>query len=206
MNRRRRTSDGVAVLAAFALASCDRDAVEPASAETRPVVWLSTGAPVAASSARLLRYPDRLEAVFQTGGLTPGHAVTLLWAVFNQPEACQVGNAVTRTFCGPPDLGNAATGATVQIALGRVVGSDGTLSVADSLRLRETSRCTTPVPCRDGLTNPLGGEVHLVVRDHGPALRQQLDAQLGSFNGGCPPNTCANPVGAQFVPAGLPSR
>ncbi len=198
---------GCGLAGALVAAGCNPAGPEssPLSDESRPVVSLQTGERVAGSQSRLRRFPDQLEAAFHTSGLAEGHAVTLLWAVFNHPEACSVGNAVTGVKCGPPDLANAATGASVQVLGGWVIGADGVLFANDTLRVREVGRCTTPVPCREGLTDAAGAEVHLVVRDHGPALPDHLAAQLSSFNGGCPPNTCVNPQAAQFVP-GLPGR
>ncbi len=194
--RRRLRACALAVVAA----GCGPSAPSPLREDIRPVVSLVTGQPVAGSQARLRRFPDRLEAVFRTTGLAEGHAVTLLWAVFNSPAACTVGNPVTGVKCGPPDLANAATGASVQLLGGQLIGAGGVLFATDTLRLRDVGRCTAPVPCREGLTDAAGAEVHLVVRDHGPALPDQLPAQLSSFNGGCPPNTCANPQAAQFEP------
>ena len=50
------------------------------------------------------------------------------------------------------------------------------------------------VPPNLGLLRPSKAEIHLAVRTHGPASGDPnvLQAQLGAFNGGCPPNACMN--------------
>jgi hypothetical protein len=42
------------------------------------------------------------------------------------------------------------------------------------------------------LLDPFKAEMHLVIRSHGQPLSGMIEEQISSFNGGCPPNTCAN--------------
>ena len=37
----------------------------------------------------------------------------------------------------------------------------------------------------DGLTNPEGAEIHLVLRYHGPKIQGHVDEQIHTFAGGC---------------------
>ena len=39
--------------------------------------------------------------------------------------------------------------------------------------------------CRDGLTDPQGAEVHLVVRSHGERITGMVNDQINTFAGGC---------------------
>lgn len=122
---------------------------------------------------------------FHSSGLTPGTVATAWWAFFNQPKMCAT------SPCGVPDLNNPDAQPSLLLATGRVVGPDGT---ADFGAFRAVGD-TTGAFFGPGLVNAMKAEVHLVVRTHGPAIvddPQTLQAQLSTFNGGCPPNTCAN--------------
>jgi hypothetical protein len=46
-----------------------------------------------------------------------------------------------------------------------------------------------------GLTDAKKAEVHLVVRDHGPALPGMIEPQVTTFGGGCTPETEPTGVG-----------
>ena len=48
-----------------------------------------------------------------------------------------------------------------------------------------------------GLLDVFGAQIHLAVRHHRPKLPG--NAQLSTFNGGCPPNACATVQVAQFL-------
>src|SRR5262249_9141275 len=50
--------------------------------------------------------------------------------------------------------------------------------------------------------NGFGAEVHVVVRTHGVIIPTAITDQLSMFNGGCPPNTCANADAAMFPSVG----
>lgn len=122
---------------------------------------------------------------FHSSGLTPGTVATAWWAFFNQPKRCAT------SPCGLPDLNNPDAQPSLLVATGRVVGADGT---ADFGAFRAVGD-TTGAVFGPGLVNAMKAEIHLVVRTHGPAILddpQTLQAQLSTFNGGCPPNTCAN--------------
>lgn len=142
------------------------------------------GKPVARSSSNYIAYEDGISATLDTTGLVPGHAVTMWWVVFNQPDLCTNGAGGLR--CGEPDLlimgGDEAIEGTVLFAAGHIVGPDGAGHYGSALATGDTSGVMVDGP---GLTNPLGADVHLVLRDHGPMQAGLFDDALGTYGGGC---------------------
>ena len=157
--------------------------LEPATVvtTTRPVVVIGVGTVV--GDATINRNANGATANVHTTGLTPGNIYSLWWVVFGNPEECTGPCDATDLF--DPDVNGGATGVGAT-----VVGGSGKAGYGARLNLGD------PLPIALGNTfdDVLGSEFHLVVRDHGPALTgQEQKAQLTpEFNGGCPPNTCAN--------------
>jgi hypothetical protein len=158
----------------------------------------STTIPFAGAS--LSRNNDGVFGTISTSSLAPGHVVTLWWAIFNYPAACV--NAV----CAPPDLNNPLVNGSLQLGGGEVVGLNGRadfsgyLAVGDNTgfyRLPMFPNMPDPAP---GIVDAKGAEIHLVVRDHGPASSDPviLQQQLTSFPGGCALSPCANVQAAIF--------
>jgi hypothetical protein len=140
---------------------------------------------VPATGSVLVRSKEGAYMSVHAAGLTPGTAVTAWWVFFNSPEGCLT------SPCTPADLNNPDAQPSLVSAAGRIVGPDGT---ADFGAYRAVGD-TTGAFSGPGLLNPFKAEIHLVVRSHGPAVLddpQVLQEQLSMFNGGCPPNTCAN--------------
>lgn len=68
----------------------------------------------------------------------------------------------------------------------------GKASFGSHLSAGNTKGCQTGLPCGEGLTNPMGADIHLIVRDHGPIIPELLHEQISTFGGGCinaPPGT-----------------
>lgn len=133
----------------------------------------------------LLRSGKDVYMSLHAAGLTPGTAVTAWWVFFNNPKKCAT------TPCSVADLSNAEVQASLVNATGRIVGADGTADFGAFKSVGDTTGAFTG----PGLLNASKAEIHLVVRSHGPAIlddADQLKQQLSIFNGGCPPNTCAN--------------
>ena len=152
----------------------------PASAHTRsrqPVVEIATGAVVGTSVA--VRGAGAVTATLRTHGLEPGHAYTVWAVIFNDPAHCVDG-------CDGSDLANPEVGGVSVLATGGVARRDHR-----QFRLRLAGT--------DGLENPAGAEIHLVVRSHGPAIAGLIGEQISTLNGGCPPNTCANVLMAKHA-------
>lgn len=154
--------------------------------------------PYAGSS--LLRNNEGVLGMISTSGLTPGRVVTLWWAIFNDPRYC------AGAVCAPPDLNNPLVNGSLQFGGGQIVGLNGRadfsgyLGVGDNTgfyRLPMFPNMPDPAP---GIVDAKGAEVHLVIRDHGPANADPviLQQQLTTFPGGCALFPCTNIQAAIF--------
>ncbi len=139
--------------------------------QTIPVKSLQDGHVIEGSNAKLQRRSGSLKVKVKTRELHSGETVDVLWAVFNDPSACTEGNPVTGSPCGPNDLPNDATGATLQFAAGGTVDEDGEFKISASIAVGDTSGCLEGFPCREGVTNPLGAEVHVVIVQDGTVVQ-----------------------------------
>lgn len=117
--------------------------------------------------------------------LTPGHVITVWAVVFNQPENCaQYPEACKGSDLSTPDvLGDAV------YTSGGVVRENGTIRLRAFLREGDASgsmahEVSTAFP-PTGLLDLEDAEVHLVIRDHGPAIPGKVYEQRSSFTGGC---------------------
>ncbi len=140
--------------------------------------------PIDGSQAQLVTDGRGASLQVQTSGLTPGHAVTLWWMIFNYPENCSDG------VCGVDDAfpspGNKAAGASVSFAAGQVIGSDGRANFDTHI-----SAGGNAAPWAVGLLSPRTAEYHFVLRDHGAAVPGLVTKQILAVGGGgctqCPP-------------------
>lgn len=153
------------------------------------------------AGASLSRNNEGALGTISTSQLAPGHVVTLWWAIFNVPSQC------AGAVCAPPDLNNPLVNGSLQLGGGEVVGVSGRvnfsgyLGVGDNTgfyRLPMFPNMPDPAP---GIVDTNAAEIHLVIRDHGPASSDPtiLQQQLSSFPGGCTvSNPCANVQAAIF--------
>jgi hypothetical protein len=156
---------------------------------THPIHIFGTSEVVPATGTILIRNRDHVFATIHTAGLTPGAAVTAWMAVFNNPRHC-----ATRP-CTAIDLDNPHVRASLINIGGQIIGTDGAATYGAYRRVGDTTGIFQGRGTREGLLNPRRAEIHLVMRTHGPAMMNDPDMlrqQLSMFNGGCPPNTCAN--------------
>jgi hypothetical protein len=119
---------------------------------------------------------------FHATSLTPGSTYTMWAVVFNEPDGCVDG-------CDEGDLFNAAAVVDVLYVAGNIAGGAGTSTFSGRRMAGDNSGSLfaalgAPAP---GLVDPIGAEVHLIVRDHGPAVPGLVPAQIQSFEGGCTP-------------------
>jgi hypothetical protein len=179
----------LAVLLIGAVPVAAQDAEEPATrmSVTGAFAFPTTtwgGQPIAGSSSSYIGYEEGVSATFATTGLEPGHVVTMWWVVFNNPELCT--HSLGGLRCSEDDLiifgGDEAIEGTVLTAGAHIVGPDGSGHFGSYLATGDTSRVLLAGP---GLTNPLGADVHLVLRDHGPVQDGLFGAALGTYGGGC---------------------
>jgi hypothetical protein len=190
----------VAVLAAFAL-SMPALGQNAATAQVptisfQPERVVPGGAIVYRSGTMLVRTRDRVFATIHTSGLTPGTVVTGWFAFFNYPDEC-----ATRP-CTAADFANPAVQGRVANFGGRIVGADGVADFAEDRAAGDTTNVFLGMGFGPGLIDPRRAEIHLVVRTHGAASANPatLTEQLTTFNGGCPPNVCANVQAAVHAP------
>lgn len=160
-------------------------------ATTEPFVVAGTGTVVPQSGSMLVRTNDSIFATLHSSGLVEGTVVTGWFGIFNRPQHC-----ATRP-CTAADLANALVRGSVLNFAGRVIGRDGSISIGAFRAVGDMTGAApsppNPVP-NPGLLRPLSAEIHLVLRTHGEASMDPvvLREQLTTFNGGCPPNMCAN--------------
>lgn len=149
---------------------------DPASISTAPVIELPGFAEVAGASSKIVRNDNGVTVSVKTT-VNPG-TYTMWMVLWNEGDPM---------MDDPPDC--------VLFTTGHVVGNNGTLNYSGHRRVYDSSGSIVEEgvpgpPCADGLTNPQGAEVHLVIRSHGPKLPGLVKQQIGSFNGGCDINDC----------------
>lgn len=127
---------------------------------------------------------------------TIASTVTLWWVIFNKPEECLKDDGDPNpegTLCNGPDLFREEVEGAVLYGTGEVTQSNGHVTLISSLyKTPDAIRGSfdppvevDPFDLNTGLKDPMGAEVHLVVRSHGPVIPSELEAQLTSFAGGC---------------------
>jgi len=132
---------------------------------------------VEGAQAELFATENGITMNFRTSGLEEGHVYTAWWAIINNPENCET---------------SPCTGADI---LGNTDGVNAEVTYADSILASEEGKmefaaylATGDVPeawFGNGLTNPLGAEVQVIINDHGPFIPDIVDNMLNSYRGGC---------------------
>jgi len=189
------------VAAAVTLAFAATATADPATQTSSDVHPFGNPNVTLGGYSKLVRNDTGVAATMHVDGLTAGGAYTMWWVFFNNPAACThpmlTSGGVKISSCSAADLGNAATGASVQYAAGHVVGGSGQATFGSYFTAGGTPQCAGPgIPCA-GLADSRTAEVHLIVRSHGDAVPGFIPEQTQSFNGGClagEPNVgqCAN--------------
>jgi hypothetical protein len=197
MNHSSAILSGIAAVTAMAVAaSLPASASADYTDSTSPVLAFADPDNTLGEST-LRRTADGILVTLQANAVEPGHAITLWWVVFNQPQNCSAPD------CGPDDIfvgGDPIAGldadaianadAVASYAAGTVASTDGTVSMASRLTVGEPG---VGVIFGDGavLKDAAAAEVHLVTRSHGPAVTGNVVDQTTSFDGGC--DTMLNP-------------
>ena len=129
------------------------------------------------ASALLLTDDDGASMSLRTALLTPGHVYTAWWVVINNPEACAA------SPCPATDvLSNTETvKAEVGFADGLVADDSGAGNFAAYL----PAGALADGWFGNGLTNPRGAEIHIVIHDHGPVIPELAANMLTTYRGGC---------------------
>jgi hypothetical protein len=148
---------------------------------TTPGPFPILASPVAHASSQLTRTSTGLSTTTVGTGLTAGHVYTLWWIIYDHPNQCAA------TPCTVADIGNAAVGASVLAATGRIADASGVVTFVAHV---SSGAPEGEVLVGSGVFNTARADVQVVVRDHGPAsanpafLQQQLTQYFGC-NGNC---------------------
>ncbi|MCI0540675.1 MAG: hypothetical protein L0Z50_36200 [Verrucomicrobiales bacterium] len=134
---------------------------------------------IVVGSSTLVRKPNGVSFTFAATGLPEGHAVTI-WI------------CIIRSF--EPFVFDCLRGA------GHIVGGGGTVHLAGALQVGDVSESISPLLGTDGLglLDSYNEEIHLVLRDHGPADPGRIDEQIHSYEGDC--GTCVDILCSIHVP------
>jgi hypothetical protein len=129
------------------------------------------------ASALLLTDDEGASMSVRTSLLTPGHAYTAWWVIVNKPESCAV------RPCTPTDIlsNTEVVEADIGYADGLVADDRGTGNFAAYLPVGDL----TDHWFGNGLTNPRGAEIHIVIHDHGPVIPELATNMLMTYRGGC---------------------
>ena len=147
-------------------------------------------------TSELVRDAEGISMSFDTTDLPVG-AFTVWWVIFNDPTAC------TNDDCGGSDARSGGPAeAAILWATSGIVGPDriGHASAHLKVGLENAPGYVHRGP---GLTNPMGSEVHIVVKYHGPPQYDDpevLALQLTTFVGDCARLLCYLPQSAVHKP------
>jgi hypothetical protein len=138
---------------------------------------------VQSSSAWVASDEAKVAFKLATRGLERRHAYTNWLFVYNFPQACIDPDAARGFRCGHGDFGNAAAGFSLMYGTGAVSTEAGKAVFAGERHALDMDR----VLLGPGLLEPKGAEVHIMVRDHGPASKdpKMLEQQTGTVDGNC---------------------
>ncbi|MDQ3348752.1 MAG: hypothetical protein M3545_12385 [Acidobacteriota bacterium] len=143
-------------------------------------------------AATLLRTAKAVDVRISTSALDHNAALHRLVGRV-QPACC------TRGWLWVDDLDNPATGASVFYAAGFVTGSDGTANTSAHLDADALPR-GIDVLLGNGLMpgNVFGAEIHLLIRSHGSLIPWRVAQKIGSVDGACDVNVCAEQQAVGF--------
>jgi hypothetical protein len=153
--------------------------------------------------ASLKRSDQGVLLSLRTDQATPGHAYTIWFIIFNNPEYCDLDLI---SGCAGSDLGTPEVVGSGVNGGGGVADADGNFTLTSFLPVGFIH--TNPVgDARQlfgpGLQDAMGAEVHIVVRSHGESVDSV--AQISHVNGDCNPE-CSDPFAAIFVPKSKKQR
>lgn len=141
-----------------------------------------------------MRTRDGVSMNIDTTDLPVG-AYTIWFVIFNDPSQCTDGE------CGENDVlpvpGNTAAGVSPVWATGGIVGPDRMGHFSANLGLGEEG-APGDILWGPGLTDPMGAEIHLIVRYHGPtywADPLMMAQQIMTVGGRCTPATLGTDEG-----------
>ena len=150
--------------------------------DTSPLYRISNNSEVLGAYSKLVRTTDGITLTLHTSDLPRG-AYTVWWVIENHPEFC------TERPCTLDDENIPAVQSSLVNASGRVVGKLGNGNFGAWLGVGDTGN--RQVLFGPGLVNPMGADVYLVVRYHGPVVPELMPAQINFFEI-CAPSGCSD--------------
>ena len=127
---------------------------------------------------------------FKTTDLIPGHAYTLWWVIWNNPENCVVPGACSEAdfdpALGPDHI--PSVGVQLLFANGQVAGNNGKGNFSAHLKENDDTGSIHELfglPNFGGLQDAETAEIHAVLRSHGPKIPGLVNEQINSYVGGC---------------------
>jgi hypothetical protein len=199
----------VALLAALLLVVAASASTAAAQPDKQDLYSFETGAPIKGGFSMLTRDGDSIATKIRTSA-TPGHAVTVWYVVFNNPDACLDGACSAYDLFVDGDMANgfnhtqidATRASVVYGGDGDVVNPGGRLALDAALSVGEVPTGSVPIAIGDpadgalvpgpvtGLEDARTAEIHVVLQDHGEAHTDQalLESQLTGFMTECNPD------------------
>jgi hypothetical protein len=135
--------------------------------------------PVEGAQATLFTTAAGATMSFRTDLLEDGHVYTAWWVIVNNPEACSASPCPTGEILGNSDL----VQAEITQADGILVSEEGAMEFAGFLAAGDVD--VDEAWFGNGVTNPMGAEIHIVINDHGPLITDMADTMLNTYRGGC---------------------
>lgn len=170
----------VSILSTFGVSSASGDSD---TVERTPMRWhLQSGkTPMSLvghrARAKLTRTSSGISYSIKTHSLRAGNAYTVWVVVINDPAEC------ASSPCSPTDIfKNPDTDAQVLYGTGHVVGSSGKAGFGGHVSRGPLPQGWLP---DQGLEDPRGAEVHLVLNDHGPKLAEYMPGMIRTYRAGC---------------------
>jgi hypothetical protein len=139
----------------------------------------SDGTAVEGATLNVVRKNDVTTLAFTTSGLPANHIVVLEAQIFNEPTKCTHGSGSVR--CGVDDLSDPEVKGSVVFVSGVWLRTSTMATLKGELKTDDASRAVLG----EGLTNPHGADLRLVLVDHGAPVSEFAQAQLTTLAGGC---------------------
>jgi hypothetical protein len=184
------------ISAAILSAGCCDDDIKPAVFCESDLLTGIPDAVQVVGTTQLTRNTDGLQLTLDVDGLIPGHAYSVWWVVWNNPEFCD-------GACDDPDVGSEDVKVEVLYAAGSVAGGTkgnfGATLKEDDVTGSINGEFFN-LPNNGGLLDAMKAEIHVVLRSHGPAIPGQVDQQISTYAGGCNPSDPNYNGGHGFIP------
>ena len=142
--------------------------------------------PQARGSSDLVRTVENVSMNIDTTDFPIG-AYSVWWVIFNNPAGCSDGECGENDVLPPPSTPEVEVSPVW--ATGGIVGPDRGGHFSARLGVGKDA-APGQIIFGDALTNPMGAEIHMIVRYHGPARWDDPEAllsQMSTFQGYCTP-------------------